>query len=124
MSSGMFVAFPKAVPTITHLTQDTQRDFLSSPIVPPPGGAPDSQAVGSGPREPLSPDVLSGCLAVLLDGRALIFVVQPGISLAGSVTVVGELALAAAMELLLPFEAGVADYMCQAGKTESRLMPQ
>lgn len=40
--------------------------------------------------------------------------VQPGISLAGPVAVVGELALAAAMEPLLSFEAGVADYVCQA----------
>lgn len=70
------------------------------------------------PQGLLSPDVLSGCLAVLLDGRALIFVVQPGISLAGPVAVVGELALAAAMEPLLSFEAGVADYVCQAGRTK------
>ena len=44
--------------------------------------------------------------------------VQPSRSLAGPVTVVGELALATAVEPLLPFEAGVTDDMRQAGKTE------
>lgn len=43
-------------------------------------------------------------------------VVQPGILLAGAVTVVGKLALPAAMELLLPLEAGVAHKVHQAGK--------
>lgn len=55
---------------------------------------------------------------MLLDGRALIFVVQPRCSLAGPVAVVGELALAAAVEPLLSFEAGVTDDVCQAGRTE------
>lgn len=53
-----------------------------------------------------------------LDGGALVLVVQPGGPLAGAVTVVGELALAAAVEPLLAFEAGVADDVCQAGRTE------
>jgi len=79
------------------------RDTLSSPTIP---------------WGQLSPDVFSGYLAILLDGRALIFVVQPSRSLAGPVAVVGELALAAAVEPLLPFEAGVTDEVRQAGGTE------
>lgn len=55
---------------------------------------------------------------MLLDGGALIFVVQPSRPLAGPVTVVGKLALAAAVEPLLPFEAGVTDEVRQAGRTE------
>lgn len=55
---------------------------------------------------------------MLLDGGALIFVVQPSCSLAGPVAVVGKLALAAAVEPLLPFEAGVTDDVRQAGRTE------
>lgn len=70
------------------------------------------------PGGQLPPDVFGGCLAVPLDGGALIFVVQPGGPLAGPVAVVGELALAAAVEPLLAFEAGVADDVCQAGRTE------
>lgn len=54
-----------------------------------------------------------------LDGRALIFVIQPGTSLAGSVAVVSKLALTAAMELLLPLKAGVADEVSQATKDKS-----
>lgn len=53
-----------------------------------------------------------------LDGRTLIFVVQPSILLAGAVTVVGELALPAAVELLLSLEAGVAHKVNKAGNGE------
>lgn len=69
----------------------------------------------------LSPDVFGGCLAMPFDSRTLIFVVQPSRSLAGPVAVVGKLALAAAVEPLLPFEAGVTDDMRQAGRTEGRV---
>lgn len=56
-----------------------------------------------------------------LDGRALIFVVEPGRSLAGPVAVMGKLALPAAVEPLLPLEAGVTDDVCQAGRTEGHI---
>lgn len=56
-----------------------------------------------------------------LDGGALIFVVQPSRSLAGPVAVVGKLTLAAAVEPLLSFEAGVTDDVCQAGRTEGHI---
>lgn len=56
-----------------------------------------------------------------LDGRALIFVVEPGCSLAGPVAVIGELALPAAVQPLLPLEAGVTDDVCQAARTEGHL---
>lgn len=72
-------------------------------------------------RGQLSPDVFGGCLAVPLDGRALIFVVEPGRSLAGPVAVMGKLALPAAVEPLLPLEAGVTDDVCQAGRTEGHV---
>lgn len=74
-----------------------------------------------GQRGQLSPDVFSGCLAVPLDGRALIFVVEPGCSLAGPVAVIGELALPAAVQPLLPLEAGVTDDVCQAARTQGHL---
>lgn len=87
------------------------RDTPSSPTTSRPVGEPQ-------PWVQLPPDVFSGCLAMPLDGGALVLVVQPGGPLAGAVAVVGELALAAAVEPLLAFEAGVADDMCQAGRTE------
>lgn len=56
-----------------------------------------------------------------LDGRALVFVAEPGCSLAGPVAVVGELALPTAVQPLLPLEAGVTDDVCQAARTEGHL---
>lgn len=50
-----------------------------------------------------------------LDGRTLVLVVQPSILLAGAVTVMGKLALPAAVELLLPLEARVAHNIHKAG---------
>lgn len=56
-----------------------------------------------------------------LDGRALIFMVEPGCSLAGPVAVIGKLALPAAVQPLLPLEAGVTDDVGQAARTEGHL---
>lgn len=115
-AQGCSWPFPNCLPPPPCPNQGTwlflttlQRDALSSHC---------PQAAGSVPGGQLSPDVFAGCLAVPLDGRALIFVVQPSRSLAGPVTVVGKLALAAAVEPLLPLEAGVTDDVCQAGRTE------
>ena len=55
---------------------------------------------------------------MLLDGSTLILVVDPGILLAGPITVVGKFALATAMEFLVPFEACVADKVGEAEKKE------
>lgn len=117
LSSRILLTFPKPSPTST-LSKS------GHPALPhhPPEGCPvlshRPQAASSVPGGQLSPDVFGGCLAVLLDGGALIFVVQPSCSLAGPVAVVGELALATAVEPLLPFEAGVTDDVRQAGRTE------
>ena len=73
------------------------------------------------PSAQLSPDVLIGHLAISLDGRTFILVVQPSILLAGAVTVVGKLALPTSMELLLPLEAGVAHNIHQAGNRGRKL---
>lgn len=102
----MLLSFPK--PSPTHLLTLATQHFLA--IL----SCPQVQSLGL----QLSPDVLSGCLAMLLDGRALIFVVEPSRSLAGPVAVVGKLALAAAVEPLLPLEAGMTDDVRQAGRTE------
>lgn len=116
-SARILLTFPKPSPTST-LSKS------GHPALPhhPPEGRPvlshRPQAASSVPGGQLSPDVFGGCLAVLLDGGALIFVVQPSCSLAGPVAVVGELALATAVEPLLPFEAGVTDDVRQAGRTE------
>lgn len=91
---------------------------MSCPLPPSPGLI---MSQGSRTWGQLSPDIFSGCLAVPFDSRTLIFVVQPSRSLAGPVAVVRKLALAAAVEPLLPFEAGVTDDVCQAGRTEGRV---
>lgn len=71
----------------------------------------------------LWPDVLIGHLPVSLDGWTLVLVVQPSILLARAVAVMGKFALPAAVELLLPLEAGVAHDVNEAaseGEMKSR----
>lgn len=113
----MLLAFPKPSPT----SIPSKSGHLALPYHPLEGCpvlSHHAQTAGSAPGDWLSPDVFSGCLAMLLDGGALIFVVQPSRSLAGPVAVVGKLALATAVEPLLSFEAGMTDDVCQAGRTE------
>ena len=89
----------------------------------PPRSSPDiwESKAPPPPSAQLSPDVLVGHLAISLDGRTFILVVQPSILLAGAVTVVGKLALPTSMELLLPLEAGVAHNIHQAGNRGRKL---
>jgi len=64
-----------------------------------------------------SPNTLIGGFAVSLDGTALVLVLRPAGALACAVAVVGELALAAPMELGLAAETAVADAIYQAVPT-------
>lgn len=69
----------------------------------------------------ISPDVFVGRFPLLPDGRALVFVIDPGILLAGPIAVMRKLALATAMEFLMPLKASVADEVSEAEKEEMQL---
>lgn len=61
------------------------------------------------------PNILAGRAAELLDGATLLLVLVPARGLAGSVAVVGKLALSAAVQIGLMAEAAVAHL---GGQTE------
>lgn len=60
------------------------------------------------------PDVLVGYFAISFDGTTFLLVFSPACTLAGSVTVMSEFALATPLELLLSAETAVANTLCQA----------
>lgn len=62
-----------------------------------------------------SPNIVTGHLPQLLDGPTLQFVFIPACSLAGAVTIVGKLALSAAVQVGLMTETAVAHL---SGKTD------
>lgn len=65
-----------------------------------------------------SPDVLVRYAAILLDGTALALVLCPSLFLAGTVTVVGKLALPTSLELPLFLKAVVTHPLRQAGRNK------
>lgn len=78
-------------------------------------------------HNPSSPDVLIGCLAEVvpdgpesLDGSTLQLVFLPAGALACLVTVLGELTLATALQLVLSTETAVADLVCKTGERDKR----
>ena len=59
------------------------------------------------------PDVLIWCFSISFDGAAFLLVFSPAGTLASSVTVVSEFALAAPLELFLSAEAAVTNTFCE-----------